>query len=62
MLYLSHIMIAHKEIDSFEQLLPVIQEYARRGERFFQMDVKPAYPDTPDNWEDRVEAAFSGRV
>jgi hypothetical protein len=21
--------------------------------------VKPHYPDTPDNWEDRLEAAFS---
>lgn len=62
MLYLSHIMIAHKEADSFEQLLPIIQEHARQGERFFQMDVKPTYPDTPDDWEDRVEAAFSGLV
>jgi hypothetical protein len=26
---------------------------------FFQIDVKPHYPDTPDNWEDRLEAAFS---
>lgn len=62
MLYLSHILIAHKEIDSFEELLPLIQEHARRGERFFQIDVKPQYPDTPNDWEDRVEAAFSGRV
>lgn len=62
MLYLSHILIAHKEIESFEALLPIIQEHARLGERFFQMDIKPPFPDTPDNWEDRVEAAFSGRV
>jgi hypothetical protein len=26
------------------------------------MDVKPPFPDTPDNWEDRLEAAFSGPV
>jgi len=62
MIYLSHVIIAHKEIDSFDQLLPVIQEHARQGERFIQMDVKPMYPDTPDDWEDRVEAAFSGLV
>jgi hypothetical protein len=24
--------------------------------------VKPPYPDTPENWEDRLEAAFSGLV
>ena len=62
MLNLSHILIAHQEIDSFELLLPIIKEHARQGERFFQMDVKPTYADTPDNWEDRVEAAFSGLV
>jgi hypothetical protein len=28
------------------------------NERFFKMDVKPDYQDTPDNWEDRIEAAF----
>jgi hypothetical protein len=43
-------------------LIPVIQSVARSGERFFRMDVKPPYPDTPENWEDRLEAAFSGRV
>jgi hypothetical protein len=29
------------------------------GELFFRMDVKPPYPDTPEDWEDRLEAAFS---
>ena len=23
------------------------------------MDVRPPYPDTPEDWEDRLEAAFS---
>jgi hypothetical protein len=26
---------------------------------FFRMDVKPPFPDTPQDWEDRLEAAFS---
>ncbi|MFD2110445.1 sulfur relay protein DsrC [Thiorhodococcus fuscus] len=60
MLKLSDILVANQDIESFDQLLPLIQNVARSGERFFRMDVKPPYPDTPDNWEDRLEAAFSG--
>lgn len=62
MLKLSDIMISHKEIETFEELIPLIQEVARGGERFFRMDVKPPYPDTPNDWEDRLEAAFSGLI
>ncbi len=62
MLKLSDILISHKEIESFDALLPVIQDVARSGERFFRMDVKPPYHDTPENWEDRLESVFSGRI
>jgi len=62
MLKLSDILLAHKEIDSFEDLAPIIREIARNGERFFRIDLKPPYPDTPDNWEDRLEAIFSGLI
>lgn len=62
MLKLSDILVANKEIDSFEDLAPIIQEIAQNGERFFRIDLKPPYPDTPDNWEDRLEAAFSGLI
>jgi hypothetical protein len=62
MLKLSDILVANKEIESFEELAPIIQEIARNGERFFRIDLKPPYPDTPDNWEDRLEAAFSGLI
>jgi len=62
MLKLSDILVAHQEVASFDELAPLIREVARRGERFFRMDVKPPYPDTPENWEDRLEAAFSGLV
>jgi hypothetical protein len=27
---------------------------------FFKIDIKPPYPDTPNNWEDRLEGAFVG--
>lgn len=62
MLKLSDILVEHKEVESFEELLPLIQAVARQGERFFRMDVKPPYPDTPENWEDRLEGAFSGLI
>jgi len=62
MLKLSDILVAHKEVESFDDLLLLIQDVARSGERFFRMDVKPPYPDTPEDWEDRLEAAFSGLV
>ncbi len=60
MLKLSEILVANQDIESFDELIPLVQDVARSGERFFRMDVKPPYPDTPENWEDRLEAAFSG--
>jgi hypothetical protein len=62
MLKLSDILVQNKEVESFEELVPLIQAVAQSGERFFRMDVKPPYPDTPENWEDRLEAAFSGPI
>jgi hypothetical protein len=62
MLKLSDILVAEKEIESFDELVPAIQAVARSGERFFRIDVKPPFSDTPDDWEDRLEAAFSGLV
>lgn len=62
MLKLSDILISHKEIETFDELVSVIRDVARSGENFFRMDVKPPFPDTPENWEDRLEAAFSGLI
>jgi len=62
MLKLSDILVGHQELQTFDELLPLVQSVARSGERFFRMDVKPPFPDTPENWEDRLEAAFSGLV
>lgn len=58
MLYLSDILIEHKELENFEQLVAVLEEMKKRY-MHFRMDVKPPFPDTPDNWEDRLEAVFS---
>ena len=59
MLKLSEIMIANPQLESFDDLIPLIRGVARGGERFFRMDVKPPYSDTPLDWEDRLEAVFS---
>jgi CRISPR-associated protein Cas6 len=37
----------------------VVEDKARSGELFFQMDVRPPFLDTPESWEDKLEAAFA---
>ncbi len=59
MLWLSEVLLQHHELESFEQLKGAIGECARNGEMFFRMDVRPPFPDTPEDWENRLEAAFS---
>jgi hypothetical protein len=62
MLYLSRLMIDNQQLQSFDDLLDVVREAAMAGERFLRFDVKPPYPDTPENWEDRIESVFNGRL
>ncbi len=61
MLWLSEILIQEKEIETFEELKGVVRKRAGQGELFFRMDVKPPFPDTPADWEDKLEAAFTSR-
>ncbi len=58
MLYLSQIMIENPQLETFDELRALVKERAK-GEMFFRIDVKPPYPDTPEDWEDRLEAAFT---
>ncbi len=58
MLYLSEVLMQNPQVDTFERLLQVVQERSR-SEMFFRIDVKPQFQDTPENWEDRLEAAFT---
>ena len=62
MLYLSTLLIQEKDVESFDELLEVIKIRARSGERFIRLDLKPPYPDTPKDWEERVESAFTGYI
>lgn len=61
MLYLSQLLIAHQDVETFDQLKAVVREAARQGEMFLRFDVKPPYPDTPADWEDQLEATFNSR-
>ncbi len=58
MLWLSEVLMQEHDLDSFEALCEKIQERARQGEMFFRIDVRPPFQDTPEDWEDRLEAAF----
>ncbi|WP_335342501.1 sulfur relay protein DsrC [Sedimenticola hydrogenitrophicus] len=51
-------MIQSPEVDSFAELIEVIK-VRRQSEMFFRIDVKPPFSDTPEDWEDRLEAAFT---
>ena len=62
MLYLSDVLIQGKDLETFDELTAELKKRAAAGELSFQMDVKPPCPETPDDWEDRLEAAFTSRV
>ena len=59
MLWLSEVLLQHPELESFEDLKQVVADKAAAGERFFRMDIKPPFVDTPPDWEDRLEAVFT---
>ncbi|MGD8524724.1 MAG: sulfur relay protein DsrC [Thioalkalispiraceae bacterium] len=60
MLWLSEIILERHDIESFKELEIAVAEKAREtGEMFFRMDIKPTYLDTPENWEDKLEASFT---
>ena len=61
MLWLSEVMIQGQDIETFEDLKIELAERAKAGELFFQMDVKPGYADTPQDWQDKLEAVFTAR-
>ncbi len=58
MLHVSNLLLQNKEVSTFEEFVEVVRNNAA-SELFFRMDLKPPFPDTPDNWEMVLEAAFS---
>ena len=59
MQYLSEILLEGHDIENFSQLVAAVRKRAA-SERFLHMDIKPPYFDTPENWQDVLEAAFTG--
>lgn len=59
MLYLSEVLLQNHDLETFEALCETVSRLAK-GHIHFRIDVKPPYPDTPPNWEDRLEGAFVG--
>ena len=59
MQYLSEILIEGHDIENFAQLVAEVRKRTA-SERFLHMDIKPPYFDTPENWQDLLEAAFTG--
>ena len=58
MLWISELILQNQP-STFVELASLVRQRAREGDRFLRMDVKPPYPDTPENWEDRLEVAFT---
>ena len=59
MLYLSEVLMQNPQVDSFPDLLKVVEDRSK-GEIHLKIDIKPNYLDTPADWEDKIEGAFSG--
>ncbi len=58
MLHVSDILIERHDLESFGELVDEVRVRAR-GERFLRIDIKPPFADTPENWEDVLESAFT---
>lgn len=59
MLWLSELLLQRHDLENFEQLREAVIEKARQGEMFMRMDVRPPFPDTPEDWEEQLEASFT---
>ena len=58
MLHVSDILIERHDLESFAELVDAVRSRARE-ERFLRIDVKPPFADTPENWQDVLESAFT---
>ena len=59
MLYLSEVLMQEHDLKSFEDVKEALKARARKGAMLFQIDVKPPFSDTPNNWEVELEKAFT---
>ncbi len=62
MLWLSEILIAEYQLESFTELEVIVRQRAAEGERFLGFDIKPQFADTPADWESVLESIFTARI
>ena len=62
MIWLSEILIEEYQLVSFIDLQAAVRQRAAQGERFFGIDIKPQFADTPANWESVLESIFTARI
>jgi hypothetical protein len=55
---LSDLIISHRDITSYWDLEKLVEAAAHDGMIVLHMDLKPDYPDTPRDWQKRLELAF----
>lgn len=59
MIQLSQIMIESYQIENFPDLLAEVRKRGQEGQVLLEIDLKPEYGDTPRDWYNQVETAFS---
>ena len=62
MIWLSEILIEEYQLVTFIDLQAAVRQRAVQGERFFGIDIKPQFADTPENWESELESIFTARI
>ncbi len=62
MILLSEILIEEYQLMSFSDLEAAVRQRAVAGERFFKIDIKPQFADTPTNWKSVLESVFTARI
>lgn len=55
---LSDLIVANPDVRSYRELELLVARKGAEGERFVEFDEKPAYADTPRQWELKLEAVF----
>jgi hypothetical protein len=58
MAFLSDLIISHPEVTSYGELEALVVAAARSGMILLYMDLKPDFPDTPRDWQHRLELLF----
>ena len=55
---LSDLIISHREVESYLDLEKLVEAAAHDGMIVLHMDLKPDFPDTPRDWQKRLELVF----